>query len=85
MWRLVIDTGIDLFAWEFFFRGWLLWGLGRKYGTDAIWLQIIPFALMHVWKPEIEQLFNRAGRRLLRDPGLANQIVRMGLFCFTGS
>lgn len=56
MWRLVIDTGIDLFAWEFFFRGWLLWGWGRKFGTDAIWLQIIPFALMHVWKPEIEQL-----------------------------
>jgi membrane protease YdiL (CAAX protease family) len=55
-WRLIIDTAVDLFAWEFFFRGWLLWGLGRKYGTDAIWLQVIPFALMHVWKPEIEQL-----------------------------
>jgi membrane protease YdiL (CAAX protease family) len=56
MWRLVIDTGIDIFAWEFFFRGWMLWSLGRKFGTDAIWLQIVPFALMHVWKPEIEQL-----------------------------
>jgi membrane protease YdiL (CAAX protease family) len=61
MWRLVIDTGIDLLAWEFFFRGWLLWGLGRKYGTDAIWLQVIPFALMHVWKPEIEQLSTVVG------------------------
>jgi CAAX protease family protein len=56
MWRLIIDTGIDIFAWEFFFRGWMLWSLGRKFGTDAIWLQIVPFALMHVWKPEIEQL-----------------------------
>jgi membrane protease YdiL (CAAX protease family) len=54
--RLMIDAGIDIFAWEFFFRGWLLWTLGRKYGTDAIWLQIIPFALMHVYKPELEQL-----------------------------
>jgi len=35
--------------------------LGRKYGTDAIWLQIIPFALMHVWKPEIEQLSTLVG------------------------
>lgn len=60
-WRLVIDTGVDLFAWEFFFRGWLLWALGRKYGTDAIWLQVIPFALMHVWKPEIEQLSTVVG------------------------
>ena len=55
-WRLVIDTAVDIFAWEFFCRGWLLWGLGRKYGSDAVWLQVIPFALMHVWKPQIEQL-----------------------------
>jgi membrane protease YdiL (CAAX protease family) len=61
LWRLVLDTGVDLFAWEFFFRGWLLWGFGRKYGTDAIWLQIIPFALMHMWKPEIEQLSTLLG------------------------
>jgi membrane protease YdiL (CAAX protease family) len=60
-WRLIIDTGIDMFAWEFFFRGWLLWSLGRKYGTDAIWLQMIPFALMHVWKPELELLSTIAG------------------------
>jgi membrane protease YdiL (CAAX protease family) len=61
MWRLILDTGVDLVAWEFFFRGWLLWALGRKYGTDAIWLQVIPFALMHVWKPEIEQLSTLVG------------------------
>ena len=61
MWRLIIDTGVDVFAWEFFFRGWLLWAFGRKYGTDAIWLQIIPFALMHMWKPEIEQLSTLIG------------------------
>ena len=55
-WRLIIDTCVDIFAWEFFCRGWLLWGLGRKYGSDAVWLQVIPFALMHMWKPQIEQL-----------------------------
>jgi membrane protease YdiL (CAAX protease family) len=60
-WRLVIDTAVDLFAWEFFFRGWLMWALARKYGSDAIWLQVIPFALMHVWKPEIEQLSTVVG------------------------
>jgi membrane protease YdiL (CAAX protease family) len=54
-WRLVVDTAVDIFAWEFFCRGWLLWGLGRKYGADAIWLQVIPFTLMHVWKPQLEQ------------------------------
>ena len=54
--RLAIDSGIDMFAWEFFFRGWTLSTLGRKYGTDAIWLQAVPFALMHLGKPELEQL-----------------------------
>lgn len=60
-WRVVLDAGVDMFAWEFFFRGWLLGTFGRKYGTDAIWLQMIPFALMHVWKPELEVLSTIAG------------------------
>lgn len=60
-WRIVVDAGVDMFAWEFFFRGWLQGALGRKYGTDAIWLQMIPFALMHVWKPELEVLSTIAG------------------------
>jgi len=54
--RLAIDSGIDVFAWEFFFRGWTLTTLGRRYGADAIWLQAVPFALMHIGKPELEQL-----------------------------
>jgi membrane protease YdiL (CAAX protease family) len=55
-WRLVLESGLDMFAWEFFFRGWLLWTFGRKYGADAIWLQTVPFVLMHLLKPELEQL-----------------------------
>ena len=60
-WRIVLDAGVDMFAWEFFFRGWLMGAFGRKYGTDAIWLQMIPFALMHVWKPELEVLSTIVG------------------------
>jgi uncharacterized protein len=54
--RIIVDTGIAMFAWEFFYRGFLLEGFGRKYGSDAIWLQMIPFALLHIGKPEIELL-----------------------------
>jgi uncharacterized protein len=54
--QLIYDMGVAMFAWEFFYRGWLLEALGRKYGTDAIWLQMMPFALLHVGKPEIELL-----------------------------
>ncbi|RMG20360.1 MAG: CPBP family intramembrane metalloprotease [Deltaproteobacteria bacterium] len=41
-------------AWEFLFRGFLLFGLARRIGTHAIWVQLIPFALMHAGKPELE-------------------------------
>jgi len=71
-WRLILDAGVDMFAWEFFFRGWLLGAFRPRYGTDAIWLQMIPFALMHVWKPELEVLSTIVG-------GLAHPIVPLGL------
>jgi membrane protease YdiL (CAAX protease family) len=60
-WRIVVDAGVDMFAWEFFFRGWLMGAFARRYGPDAIWLQMIPFALMHVWKPELELVSTIAG------------------------
>jgi uncharacterized protein len=50
------NTFLDLFGWEFFFRGWILFCLARKFGPEAIWLQAVPFALAHIGKPEIETL-----------------------------
>ena len=45
---------LDLVGWEFFFRGWILFGYARKFGPEALWLQAVPFALAHIGKPEIE-------------------------------
>lgn len=50
------STLLDLFGWEFIFRGWLLFGYARKFGPEAIWLQAVPFALAHIGKPEVETL-----------------------------
>lgn len=50
------NTLLDLFGWEFFFRGWLLFGYARKFGAEALWLQAVPFALAHIGKPEAETL-----------------------------
>lgn len=47
---------LELFGWEFLFRGWILFGYQRKFGAEAIWLQAVPFALAHLGKPEIETL-----------------------------
>jgi membrane protease YdiL (CAAX protease family) len=49
-------TFLDLIGWEFLFRGWILFGYARKFGTEALWLQAVPFALAHIGKPEVETL-----------------------------
>jgi len=49
-------TFLDLIGWEFLFRGWILFGYARTFGPHALWLQAVPFALMHNGKPEVETL-----------------------------
>ena len=41
-------------AWEFLFRGWMLNALLPRFGKAAILIQTVPFALMHLGKPEPE-------------------------------
>lgn len=53
---LPIMSFLDLIGWEFFFRGWILFGYMRAFGDNAIWLQAVPFALAHIGKPEVETL-----------------------------
>jgi membrane protease YdiL (CAAX protease family) len=48
------NTLADLFGWEFFFRGWILFGYARKFGPESLWLQAVPFALAHNGKPAVE-------------------------------
>ncbi len=50
------NTFLDLFGWEYFFRGFILFAYARKFGPEALWLQAVPFALAHIGKPEIETL-----------------------------
>ena len=49
-------TFLDLIGWEFLFRGWILFGYARRFGPESLWLQAVPFALMHNGKPEVETL-----------------------------
>ncbi len=41
-------------AWEFFFRGYLLFGFARKYGHAAILFTTMPFVVVHLGKPQGE-------------------------------
>lgn len=51
-----VEDGIDLFGWEFFFRGFLFFALYRTCGPIALVLQAVPFTLAHFGKPELETL-----------------------------
>ena len=52
--QYVTERIVIIFAIEYFFRGFLLFGLKEKLGGGAILFQMVPFAIMHIGKPEIE-------------------------------
>ena len=55
--NLIYLTGVDLLGWEFLWRGLMLFALARYLGPGpAIFLQAVPFAFMHLGKPEVETL-----------------------------
>ena len=43
-------------AWEFFFRGFMLFGFMRDMAGRAVLVSTIPFTLMHYGKPDLEML-----------------------------
>lgn len=45
-----------LFVWEFILRGFLLFGLKERFREASILIQMVPFVLLHIGKPEIEIL-----------------------------
>jgi membrane protease YdiL (CAAX protease family) len=49
-----IAYAIYFIGWEFIFRGYLLFGLKPAIGFYAVFVQTIPFAILHFGKPEIE-------------------------------
>lgn len=68
--RYQLGNGVYMAAWEWFFRGFLLFGIYRYWGMiPAILIQAYPFMLMHKAKPELEMAASFVGAILL------------GLFC----
>lgn len=52
----IYETGMLLymFAWEFIWRGFMLFGLEKKFGGYAVLMQMIPFVILHNGKPFLE-------------------------------
>jgi membrane protease YdiL (CAAX protease family) len=49
-------TTLSLLASEFFFRGFLIFGLSERLKEASILVQLVPFVLVHFGKPELETL-----------------------------
>ncbi len=46
---------VYMFGWEFIFRGYLLFSIKREVGPVlAVIVQMLPFAFLHIGKPELE-------------------------------
>jgi membrane protease YdiL (CAAX protease family) len=54
--ELLLSHALYMFAWEFMFRGYMLFGLEKSIGKSAIFVQTIPFVLLHLGKPFLETL-----------------------------
>ena len=73
--RMANRSAFDLWAWEslyvvqfvaleFFFRGFLLEGLRRVLGANAIFVMIVPYCMIHYGKP-ITETFGAIGAGLV--------------------
>jgi len=71
--------GYYLFCWEFFFRGFLTFGLYRWIGWWGVGLQAVAFGLMHLGKPLPEVLGSFAAAIILSWVALR---VKSFLPCF---
>jgi membrane protease YdiL (CAAX protease family) len=54
--ELLVDAVLLMLAWEFLLRGYMLFGLEKSIGKSAIFVQTIPFVLLHLGKPFLETL-----------------------------
>jgi uncharacterized protein len=52
--RYLLENTVYLLAWEYIFRGFLLFGMKDKFHEGSILIQMIPFVLLHLGKPELE-------------------------------
>lgn len=57
-WQIFIIYEIGLLvymiAWEFIWRGYMLFGLYEKFGFYSLFIQLIPFVILHNGKPMLE-------------------------------
>ncbi len=74
---------IFIFSWEFIFRGYILFGLEKKFGFYAIFIQMIPFVILHNGKPFFETFASIFGGIFLGYLALRTRSAYYGFFIHT--
>ncbi len=54
--KYALHMAVYMLGWEFLFRGFMLFGLKDKFKEGSILIQMVPFVLLHLGKPEIETI-----------------------------
>jgi len=52
----ILGRTLYMFSWEFIFRGYMLFGLEKSIGKSAVFVQAIPFVLLHFGATDLETL-----------------------------
>ena len=67
-----------IFSWEFIFRGFMLFGLEKKFGVYTIFIQMIPFVMLHNGKPFLETFASVFGALILGYLALRTRSIFYG-------
>lgn len=71
-------------ALEFFFRGYLLFGLRRAFGSQAIFVAVLPYCMFHAGKPPAEALASIIAGIVLGTLALASRTIWGGVLLHVG-
>jgi uncharacterized protein len=75
---------VQFFALEFFFRGYMLRGLARCMGSNAIFVMIIPYCMIHYGKPFPETLGAIGAGVVLGTLAMRTKSIWGGVFIHVG-
>jgi len=64
LWLWEVAYGVQFIALEVFFRGFLLHGLRRALGANAIFVMVVPYCMIHFQKP-MPETFGAIGAGLI--------------------
>jgi membrane protease YdiL (CAAX protease family) len=83
---LIFETGLVFYiaAWEFIWRGFMLFGLKEKFGYYSVFIQMIPFLILHNGKPAVEAFSAILGGIALGILALRTGSVLYGIFIHAG-